>query len=367
MIYRLVLAFSLTAGIAACAGTPSADPSDAAAAADSRENGATYAGGSGAPAKPEAPQYTVVPNPYHAEIALAETKRERDRRAILAMRGEYRVDFHFQETVRLEPGYEKRDDKTTGGYEAVIVVVDTPTEIMLQHLLVSPGGHVIKHWRQDWFFEAAERFEFAADQTWARVRIDPERTAGAWTQCVYEVSDAPRYCGTGRWTHEHEASTWTSDYTWRPLPRREYTIRDDYNALGAINRHTVTPHGWTHEQDNTKALRDGAAVQKNLVREFGFNDYYNIEGIDFQPVYAYWQRTQGFWAHVRDAWEERLWAGTDALELTTGIDGMPIIEGTFELADQLPGLTEDEQVDGIEAILLKWTRPAGHKPVAARK
>src|SRR3546814_951309 len=50
-------------------------------------------------------------------------------------------------------------------------------------------------------------------------------------------------------------ATWTSDLTARPLPRREYTKRDDYNVLIGINRHTITPNGWTHEQFNTKVLR----------------------------------------------------------------------------------------------------------------
>jgi hypothetical protein len=304
-----------------------------------------------------------VDNPYHPEIAAASTRHERDRLAILAMRGEYRVDFNFEETVNLTAGYERRDDKVTGGWETVIVVSDSPDEIVLQHILVAPGGHVVKHWRQDWFYEADERFEFTADQTWSLEAIEPDLTRGAWTQCVYEVSDAPRYCGTGEWEHEHGASTWTSDFTWRPLPRREYTIREDYNALGAINRHTITAHGWTHEQDNVKAVRNGTEVEAMLVREFGFNDYRNIQDYDFQPAYDYWDRTQAFWAHVRDAWGVRLWSG-ETLVLTTEVDGMPIIEGTFELADKMPDISDQEQVQAIEDLLRQWTRPVG-MPVAS--
>jgi hypothetical protein len=246
----------------------------------------------------------------------------------------------------------------------VLVVTDTPGEIVLQHILVGPEGMVIKHWRQDWFYEADQRFEFVSDQTWALANIDPALTRGAWTQCVYEVSDAPRYCGTGEWVHEDGVSTWTSDPTWRPLPRREYTIRDDYNAIEAINRHTVTPFGWAHEQDNTKTVRDGAAVTGSLVREFGFNDYQSIEGFEFEPAYEYWDRTQAFWERVRDAWQVRLWSGVP-LELTTEVDGMPIIEGTFDLAEKMPDLSEVEQVKAIEDLLGEWTRPVGF-PMAAR-
>ncbi|WP_206209007.1 DUF6607 family protein, partial [Vogesella mureinivorans] len=112
------------------------------------------------------------------------------------------------------------------------VIEDEPGRIVLQHLLMSPDGkRVTKHWRQDWHWQASERLEFSADQIWLLRPIDPALTRGAWTQCVHEVSDAPRYCGTGRWNHRYGVATWTSDRTWRPLPRREYTTRDDYNAL----------------------------------------------------------------------------------------------------------------------------------------
>ncbi len=74
----------------------------------------------------------------------------RDRQAILAMQGDYTVDFAFDETVLLQPGYERQPAMRSGGDETVIVVEDTPTRIVLQHLLVDPkSGHVTKHWRQD--------------------------------------------------------------------------------------------------------------------------------------------------------------------------------------------------------------------------
>lgn len=180
-----------------------------------------------------------------------------DRAAILAMQGEYTVRFLFDETVVLRPEYTRKDPKRSGGDEVVVVVEDTPTKIVLQHLLLDvKSGHVIKHWRQDWMYEAPQRWEFAADQTWRLRDVPADRVAGGWTQCVFEVSDAPRYCGTGRWDHANGTSTWTSDAGWRPLPRREYTTREDYNALAAINRHTIVPGGWTHEQDNRKDIRD---------------------------------------------------------------------------------------------------------------
>ncbi|MEM8547702.1 MAG: DUF6607 family protein [Pseudomonadota bacterium] len=309
------------------------------------------------------PEYQYQAHAAFSDIAAGTDKADKDRRAILAMRGEYRVSFSFQETVILGAGYERRDDKTTGAYEMVIVVEDSPERIVLQHILVMPSGYVIKHWRQDWFYEAAERFEFVADQTWELVPLAAEKISGHWTQCVYEVSDAPRYCGTGQWDHRHGVSTWTSDQTWRPLPRREYTTRDDYIAVNAENRHTVTPHGWTHEQDNTKTLREGRETAATLVREFGFNDYRAINGFDFGPGYTYWNNTSGFWALVRAEWATRLRAA-ETLAIATEVDGMPIIQGTFSLADKVSEMTAAEQQAAINALFDEWLRTGEYQPAS---
>src|SRR3546814_9364797 len=73
--------------------------------------------------------------------------------------------------------------------------------------------------------------------------------------------------------------------------------------LIGINRHTITPNGWTHEQFNTKVLRKPDGSQVELAREFGFNDYQKVDDIDFQPAYDYWKATSGFWAMVRARWD----------------------------------------------------------------
>ena len=298
--------------------------------------------------------YQSVRNPGFDKIAAADDKAGKDRLAILAMQGEYRVDFHFEETVPLKDGYEPRDEKDSGGYEVVLVLDDKPDKVVLQHLLVMPGGAVVKHWRQDWTYEAAHRFDYAADQTWDVVSLPEGSRTGQWTQCVYEVSDAPRYCGTGRWNHRYGVSTWTSDRSWRPLPRREYTTRDDYNVMNVENRHTVTANGWTHEQDNTKTIRDGRETAETLVREFGFNDYRSITGYDFEPAREYWEKTSEYWSAVRAAWERRLVAG-NTLIINTEVDGMPIITGTFAQAANADSTMPEEEQKAIEALLDEYT------------
>jgi hypothetical protein len=293
------------------------------------------------------------------DIANAETAPDpaRDRKSILAMQGEYLVDFAFDETVLLQAGYERAPAMRSGGNETVIVVQDSPTKLVLQHILVDEkSGHVTKHWRQDWTYEAPNRFEFSADQTWTVQALPAGKTAGAWTQCVYEVSDAPRYCGTGKWTYANGVATWTGDLSWRPLPRREYTKRSDYNVVSAINRHTITPGGWTHEQFNTKVLRKPDGTQVELAREFGFNDYQKTNEVDFKPAYKYWDATSGYWARVRTRWDSFL-SKPPGLRLKTKIDGMAMIMPLFTQAGELE---KGKQVAdaAIDKVFAAWVEPA---------
>jgi len=300
----------------------------------------------------------LLPLALGASAAIAGTPPEADRAAILAMQGEYRISFAFEETVILAEGYTRAEPYRTGGDEAVILIEDSPQRIVLQHLLLHvPSGHVTKHWRQDWTYEAPQRWEFTSDQTWRWRALPEDKIEGHWTQCVYEVSDAPRYCGTGRWVHANGISTWTSDTSWRPLPRRDYTRRSDYNALGAVNRHTITPQGWTHEQDNTKAVRtDQGEVQHLIVRESGFNDYRRTTEIDFTPVYHYWNRAAGYWANIRAHWEQHLHA-TRGIRLADKPDGMALIEPMFKHAQHIiEGGTVDETE--LDALFAQWVLAA---------
>ena len=311
--------------------------------------------------KPTAIALSVLILPLSTSVLAADPAR--DRQSILAMQGDYTVDFAFDETVLLQPGYERQAAMRSGGDETVIVVEDTPTRIVLQHILVdAKSGHVTKHWRQDWFYEAPTRFEFTADQTWHVRAIAADATRGAWTQCVYEVSDAPRYCGTGRWDYTNGVATWTSDLSWRPLPRREYTRRSDYNALSVVNRHTLTPNGWTHEQFNTKVLRKPDGTQVELAREFGFNDYLKTTEVDFTPARHYWQATAGYWAKVRAHWD-RFLSKAPGVHLKTKVDGMAMIIPLFTQAGDVQEGKPVADAD-IAKVFADWVEPAPAESVA---
>lgn len=229
----------------------------------------------------------------------------RDRTAVLAMAGTYDVNFDFAETEVLTPGYTPRAEYMTDAREVVLVLEDSERFVSLQHLLLlrDGGGEVVpqKHWRQDWRFEDAKLLEFQGKGTWQRRDLSAADVKCTWSQAVFEVSDAPRYESIGRWTHTASESVWTSGPTWRPLPRREYTKRSDYDVLLGTNRHVVTRDGWRHEQDNTKYV---LASHSNLVRERGVNRYVRADLSGADVVRNYMTDTARFWRAVRTEWSD---------------------------------------------------------------
>ncbi len=267
-----------------------------------------------------------------AGCAPNEQKFDCDRRAILAMVGEYHVTFSFDETVELKPAYQRKAPKRSNALETVILVEDTGKHIALQHILVSENGDIVKHWRQDWLYESPVHWAYFGDQRFEMQTRDADKIPGTWTQLVYNVNDAPRYTGSGHWNHKYGVSTWTSKRSWRPLPRREYTTRNDYQLINAENRHTINPQGWTHEQDNTKVIRNEEGEDSVLTREFGFNEYRRIADFNFEPAYAYWESTSAFWAAVRAHWSNEFSTqGSVTLAYPSGDEAL--INKLFELAN----------------------------------
>jgi hypothetical protein len=227
-----------------------------------------------------------------------------DREAILAMAGDYAVTFDFEETVSFDAAYEPREPYHSGAFEVVRVIRDEPRTIELQHILVvgADGRQLpIKHWRQKWVYEPAYVFDYLGDNRWRRRDLDPAEAAGRWAQFVYQVDDSPRYAALGDWRHDRGTAAWTSEPSLRPLPRRDATKRDDYDAIRAVNRHALTPRGWVHEQDNTK-LRLGEAGPAPLVREVGVNRYGHNSDFAVAVAEDYWRDTAAYWDAVRDLW-----------------------------------------------------------------
>ena len=272
--------------------------------------------------------------------------RERDRRAILAMAGDYRTSFDFIETIGFTEGYQPRAPYQSWGTERVYVVANEPEFVSLQHIIVmhfldadgfESDAMVVKHWRQDWQYEDAEVHAFQGRGAFARRVLDQASQKGAWTQTVFQVDDSPRYEAVGRWTHASGVSYWQSDDRRRPLPRREFSVRDDYQALYGSHRITITPAGWTQEEDALKLVLDEnnrpSSSRPYLAREAGLSRYDRVLDYDFSAGDEYWQNTGAFWSRVRHYWDA-LYKAESAFSFVKSAEGMPMFMALFGMAGE---------------------------------
>lgn len=315
-------------------------------------------------AKAAAPLPESAPTSYTRPCAASPATREAafecDRKSILAMAGEFRIRFAFDEVAALAPGYTPHAAQRSGGTELVEVIADDGTRISLQHILVMGKDHtVVKHWRQDWQYQPERVLRFRGNGRFDTETLTATDVVGAWSQTVYEVDDAPRYAGVGRWVHTHGEDSWQSDRSWRPLPRREYTKRSDYQALEVVNRHTLTPAGWVHEQDNTKLALDADGTVRALAREVGLNSYTRIGDYDFGAGREYWNRTAVFWAEVRAQWN-RVEAAHPAITILPEPNGEPRTEEFFALATQVES-GHTVSAENIRAVFDRHVKPVDAK------
>jgi hypothetical protein len=267
--------------------------------------------------------------------------QERDRRAILAMAGTYRVTFDFLEVATFPDEGRRPRPYQSWGTEKVYVDRNEPGFISLVHILemrvVGQDGRisepmVTKHWRQDWRYEPEFVIEHEEGLRWRKRRLSDEERRGAWSQTVYQVDESPRYGSVGRWEHNASFSSWIGGDTARPLPRREWSVRKDYQLLYGTNRHTILPRGWLHEENNLK--RAGADAPLPYVgREYGVARYERIVDADFAAADRYYAATRVFWDTVLEVWDE-LWSTREVVEVTANSDQSGAFAGLFELAEE---------------------------------
>lgn len=247
----------------------------------------------------------AAPAPSPAPTEAAKSAFEQDRRAILAMAGDYKVRFDFREALPMQADYTPLPPKLSGGHEVVRVIEDTGRFISLQHLLVvdmDGKPMVIKHWRQDWTYEPQSVLTYAGEGRWVVTPVPAAERSGAWSQTVWQTDDSPRYGGVGRWRHANGEDRWTSGPTSRPLARRDAIRNPPYDRYDSVNRHVLTPNGWAHLQDNAKiGLKDGRPAV--FVHEDGLNTYAKFDDYPVAAADAYWAKTKDYWAGVRAAWD----------------------------------------------------------------
>ena len=238
----------------------------------------------------------------------AQKKHKQDIESIKKMCGCFEISFNFAETFNYVEDSLYMPSKTyiTSGLELAKLIVDENDKISIQHILqVGPPSspYVIKHWRQDWLFENTNLYLYNANNQWLFEEKSKKGVKGQWTQKVYQVDDSPRYEGSGSWVHVDGKSYW-ENITPAPLPRRELTVRSDYNLTMRGNRHEITNFGWVHDQDNKKIVRQNNKNDVIIAEEKGYSSYVQVEDSRCFAADKWWKENSKKWTNVRDKWNE---------------------------------------------------------------
>ncbi len=282
----------------------------------------------------------------------AQTKKQKDLEAIKKMCGCYEITFNFSETFDYveDSNYVPSPNKIAYALEWVDLTHEDQNNIILQHILQmgsDSNAYIIKHWRQDWSFQNKKLLSYDYDNRWIHKQLTFNQYKGQWTQKVFQVDDSPRYEGSATWVHVDGKSFWESKVD-APLPRRERTIRSDYNVLIRENRVQITDYGWDHKQDNLKVLRKNSNNDVIIAREYGNNIYKKVE--DNKCLYArkWWDENQNKWQVVRNVWEDTF-INNDTITLKKSINEKPLWDYLF--SDEYS--TQSEVKSIINKFLLK--------------
>lgn len=281
---------------------------------------------------------------------FSNSKLEKDKESIKSMCGCYEVTFNFVETFSYtnDSTYTPSKEMHDPALEWVELVEDENDKIVMQHILITGSSEktrIIKHWRQDWFYENQGIYLYDHDFKWNYVELPEEQVRGQWTQKVYQVDDSPRYEGTATWVYVDGKAYWESE-TYAPLPRREHTKRDDYNVTLRRNRHELTDWGWIHDQYNDKIIREEGKEDKVLAEEKGYNTYRKTADKYCQEAINWWSEHKEKWELVREVWEE-MFASREDIKLHKKVDEKMLHEILFPLST-------DASKDEIKQVIEKY-------------
>ena len=257
-------------------------------------------------------------------------QNKKDSEAIKKMCGCFEIDFNFAETFQFsnDSNYLKSKNYNAKAIEYAKLIKDDKGHISIQHLLVM-DNYVIKHWRQDWIYQNRNLLKYDANNSWKHVIKSKKDVKGQWTQKVFQVDDSPRYEGTSSWVHVDGKSYWENS-SYAPLPRREYTKRNDYNILIRGNRHEIVDEGWIHDQDNYKVVKDSESNAEAIIAaEKGFSTYTKVDESKCSAAINWWNDNNAKWSHVRNKWNS-IYSKNEDISLNRTVKNKPLFLYLFD-------------------------------------
>ena len=284
-------------------------------------------------------------------IIHAQNKKSLDKDAIKKMCGCFEVTYQFAETFNYvkDSLYIPSKTKLSKSLEWAGLIKDGKNNISIQHILQvgNPAKPmIIKHWRQDWIYQNTNFYIYNGDNKWIYEKKNKKIVKKQWTQKVFQVDDSPRYEGSGTWIHLNGKSYWENTTT-APLPRREYTKRNDYNITLRGNRHEITNNGWIHDQDNSKVLHEQGKEDIIIANEKGYNTYKKVADNRCKAAKDWWSSNTDKWQLVRNKWDEVYGRNTN-LTLETKIKNKPLYKHLFS-----EKVTEEKEMNDIIESFVK--------------
>lgn len=284
--------------------------------------------------------------PAFAGITIDKSK---DIQEIKKMTGCYEIKFQSAETFAYNSGYDFYDRYASGALEWIFVDSEDKDSVNIQHILVTPHA-IVKHWRQQWDWEASNALDYRGFSNWENRTV--KNPQGNWVQRVYQVDDSPRYECSAPWIHTDKKSFWECTAN-APLPRREFSIRSDYNVLRRTNRHEQTSYGHVHDQDNVKVNMLENGMELKLAMEKSYNTYVKVDDKRCQPARDWWKEHKLFWRDVVKVWDATLYS-RPSIRFDFKKTGAPMWSRLFALDDKfstMPGYNSELATQEIKDLI----------------
>jgi hypothetical protein len=295
--------------------------------------------------------FTIALGLFAAATANAQT--DNGKKNIEKLCGCFSVNFKYAETFSPDPKYKYHDREEMNATELALPIETTDNKVVIQHLLVISDSMVIKHWREEWEYESPVLYSFAGNKEWKKNTLKPADVKGKWTQTIWEVNDEPRYQGISAWVNNNGKTYWESTVD-APLPRREYTMRSDYNILKRGNRLLLTDKGYTHIQDNEKIQRTDGKEQL-IAEEKGYNTYMKMNDSECAVAKEWWKKNEAFWKVVRREWDQKI-EGAETIHVKSKVEEKQLTDHfTALFTDWSNKKIKQEELPGkVKEVLAKF-------------